>query len=159
MRSADFFLVYFNFNFILLFFFAVELSKTGGSRPALPCPTLDRGGRAGPPSLLPLADALDTRSFVQAGALFSRWPAEIAFDRGAVGHMAYGSHDGAMVPLGHQADLEMIDTPGAFQNAVGRENCIPRNALTSIRSEHGHRLQQSVPNFRCDGTHNRAGAP
>ena len=32
-------------------------------------------------------------------------------------------------------------------------------SLTSIRSEHGHRLQQSVPDFRCGGTHNRAGAP
>ena len=32
-------------------------------------------------------------------------------------------------------------------------------SLTSIRSEHGHRLQHSVSDFRCGGTHNRAGAP
>ena len=42
-------------------------------------------------------------------------------------------------------------------NPKARENYI--NALTSIRSEHGHRLQQCVSDFRCNGTHNRAGAP
>ena len=42
---------------------------------------LDRGGRARPLSLLPLADARDTRHFVQAGtALYSRGPSEIAFE-------------------------------------------------------------------------------
>ena len=44
-----------------------------------------------------------------------------------------------------------ITTLEAIQNHVF--------SLTSIRSEHGHRMQHSVSDFRCGGTNNRAGAP